>query len=137
MVSYGYTCSQFGFLPLITGTLWVSLFAILIALPFGLAVAVYMSEVADHKIRNLMKPVIELLSGILRVTVLRVDCDSAFAAESVRFACRRERTGRKYRARHHGVAYHYHGDGGCHAQLSAGHARSQSGAWRFTVADHI
>ena len=51
---------QFGFLPLITGTLWVSLFAILIALPFGLAVAVYMSEVADHKIRNLMKPVIEL-----------------------------------------------------------------------------
>ena len=36
---------QFGFLPLITGTLWVSLFAILIALPFGLAVAIYMSEV--------------------------------------------------------------------------------------------
>lgn len=54
----------FGFLPLIAGTLWVSLFAILIALPFGLAVAVYMSEVADHRIRNLMKPVIELLSGI-------------------------------------------------------------------------
>ena len=55
---------QFGFLPLITGTLWVSLFAILIALPFGLAVAIYMSEVADPKVRNLLKPVIELLSGI-------------------------------------------------------------------------
>lgn len=55
---------QFGFLPLITGTLWVSLFAILIALPFGLAVSIYMSEVANHRIRNLMKPVIELLSGI-------------------------------------------------------------------------
>lgn len=55
---------QFGFLPLITGTLWVSLFAILIALPFGLAVAVYMSEVANHTVRNLLKPVIELLSGI-------------------------------------------------------------------------
>lgn len=54
----------FGFLPLIAGTLWVSLFAILIALPFGLAVAVYMSEVANQRIRNLMKPVIELLSGI-------------------------------------------------------------------------
>lgn len=54
----------FGFLPLITGTLWVSLFAILIALPFGLAVAIYMSEVANHRIRNLLKPVIELLSGI-------------------------------------------------------------------------
>ncbi len=55
---------QFGFLPLITGTLWVSLFAIIIALPFGLAVSIYMSEVANYRIRNLMKPVIELLSGI-------------------------------------------------------------------------
>lgn len=55
---------QFGFLPLIGGTLWVSLFAILIALPFGLAVAIYMSEVANSRIRNLLKPVIELLSGI-------------------------------------------------------------------------
>ena len=55
---------QFGFLPLITGTLWVSFFAILIALPFGLAVAIYMSEVANHKVRNMLKPVIELLSGI-------------------------------------------------------------------------
>lgn len=54
----------FGFLPLITGTLWVSLFAILIALPFGLSVAIYMSEVAHPKIRNVLKPVIELLSGI-------------------------------------------------------------------------
>lgn len=54
----------FGFLPLITGTLWVSFFAILFALPFGLSVAIYMSEVADTRVRNLMKPVIELLSGI-------------------------------------------------------------------------
>ena len=43
---------QFGFLPLITGTLWVSFFAILFALPFGLSVAVYMSEVADHRTRS-------------------------------------------------------------------------------------
>ena len=55
---------QFGFLPLITGTLWVSFFAILIALPFGISVSVYMSEVADKRVRNLLKPVIELLSGI-------------------------------------------------------------------------
>ena len=53
--------AQFGFLPLITGTLWVSLFAILIALPFGLSVAIYMSEVANPKVRNLLKPIIELL----------------------------------------------------------------------------
>ena len=55
---------RFGFLPLITGTLWVSFFAILFALPFGLSVAVYMSEVADHRTRSFLKPVIELLSGI-------------------------------------------------------------------------
>ena len=56
--------AQFGFLPLITGTLWVSLFAILFALPFGLSVAIYMSEVANSRVRNLLKPIIELLSGI-------------------------------------------------------------------------
>ena len=56
--------AQFGFLPLITGTLWVSLFAILFALPFGLSVAIYMSEVANSLVRNLLKPIIELLSGI-------------------------------------------------------------------------
>ena len=55
---------QCGFLPLITGTLGVSLFAILIALPFGLAVAVYMSEVADHNIQKLMNQEKELLTGI-------------------------------------------------------------------------
>ncbi len=55
---------QFGFLPLITGTLWVSFFAILFALPFGLSVAIYMSEVTNSRFRNILKPVIELLSGI-------------------------------------------------------------------------
>ncbi|MEG0454666.1 MAG: phosphate ABC transporter permease subunit PstC, partial [Bacteroides sp.] len=54
----------FGFLPLITGTLWVSLFAILIALPFGLSVSIYMSEVAHPRVRSWLKPLIELLSGI-------------------------------------------------------------------------
>lgn len=54
----------FGILPLITGTLWVSFMAIIIALPFGISVAIYMSEVAGERIRNIMKPVIELLSGI-------------------------------------------------------------------------
>lgn len=55
---------QLGTLPLIIGTLLVSIFAILFALPIGLATAVYMAEVANSKVRNIMKPVIELLSGI-------------------------------------------------------------------------
>ena len=44
--------------------LFVSLFAILIALPFGLSVSIYMSEIAGSKVRKWLKPVIELLSGI-------------------------------------------------------------------------
>ena len=55
---------QLGTLPLIMGTLLVSIFAILFALPIGLATAIYMAEVANPKVRNVMKPVIELLSGI-------------------------------------------------------------------------
>ena len=54
----------FGVLPLILGTLWVSLAAILFALPFGLAAAIYMAELADNRIRKILKPVIELLAGI-------------------------------------------------------------------------
>ena len=56
--------AQFGFMPLILGTVWVTVFAILFALPFGLSVAIYMSEVASAKMRAILKPVIELLSGI-------------------------------------------------------------------------
>lgn len=55
---------QFGLMPLLLGTLWVSLGAILISLPFGIAVAVYLAEISSMKIRNILKPVIELLAGI-------------------------------------------------------------------------
>jgi len=54
----------FGVLPLILGTLWVSIFAILIALPLGLGVAIYLSELASERIRKILKPTIELLAGI-------------------------------------------------------------------------
>ncbi len=55
---------QFGILPLILGTLWVSLFAILIALPLGVGVAIYLSELAGERMRKILKPTIELLAGI-------------------------------------------------------------------------
>ena len=54
----------FGIKPLVLGTLWVSLAAILLALPFGIAVSVYMAELASQRVRNLLKPIIELLAGI-------------------------------------------------------------------------
>ncbi len=55
---------QFGVLPLILGTLLVSLVAILIALPLGLGVAIYLSELAGDRMRKMLKPAIELLAGI-------------------------------------------------------------------------
>jgi len=54
----------YGALPLILGTLWVSLGAILLALPIGLITAIYMAEVAGQRFRHILKPVVELLSGI-------------------------------------------------------------------------
>ena len=56
--------AQYGLLPLILGTLWVSLGAILLSLPFGIAVSVYLAEIATMRVRNFLKPVIELLAGI-------------------------------------------------------------------------
>lgn len=54
----------FGLIPLLLGTLLVSIGAIVIALPFGLAVSIYLAEIANVKTRKLLKPVIELLAGI-------------------------------------------------------------------------
>jgi phosphate transport system permease protein len=55
---------QFGILPIVLGTLWVSLGAILLALPFGLAVAIYLSELANRRMYKILKPTVELLAGI-------------------------------------------------------------------------
>lgn len=54
----------FGTLPLLLGTLLVSIMAIALALPLGLGVAIYLSELADVRIRKILKPIIELLAGI-------------------------------------------------------------------------
>lgn len=56
--------AQMGVKPLILGTLWVSLIAIILALPLGLSAAIYLSEIANEKVRNILKPLIELLAGI-------------------------------------------------------------------------
>jgi phosphate transport system permease protein len=54
----------FGVWPLIVGTLMVTLGAILFALPLGLATAIYMAEVSSFRLRNIIKPLVELLAGI-------------------------------------------------------------------------
>lgn len=56
--------AQMGVKPLIYGTLLVSFGAIVLALPIGLFAAIYLSEIAKKRTRNLLKPLIELLAGI-------------------------------------------------------------------------
>jgi len=56
--------SSFGVLPLLIGTLSTTLWACLVALPFGLGAAIYMSEYARPRTRRWLKPSLEVLAGI-------------------------------------------------------------------------
>lgn len=55
---------QFGLLPLLWGTLYISIVALLVAVPVGLFSAIYMSEYASRKVRTFAKPLLEILAGI-------------------------------------------------------------------------
>jgi phosphate transport system permease protein len=55
---------QFGLLPLLLGSFVVTVGAILFSVPLGLAAAIYISEIADPRFANVMKPVTEILAGI-------------------------------------------------------------------------
>lgn len=55
---------EFGVLPLVTATLTTSLIAMGIALPVGMAIAIYLAEYASPKARNTLKPILEVLSGV-------------------------------------------------------------------------
>lgn len=55
---------NFGIWPLLNATLMTTLIAMLIAIPFGLAVAIYLSEYAVPRTRSILKPVLEVLAGI-------------------------------------------------------------------------
>lgn len=55
---------KFGIWPLLNSTLMTTTIAMLIAIPLGLAVAIYLSEYASPKVRRLLKPILEVLAGI-------------------------------------------------------------------------
>lgn len=55
---------SFGVLPLIAGTLLVTGIAALVAIPIGLASAIYLSEYANPKVRKVVKPILEVLAGV-------------------------------------------------------------------------
>jgi phosphate transport system permease protein len=55
---------EFGILPLLTSTLVVSTIAMVVALPLGIGVAIYLSEYASRRARSILKPTLEVLAGI-------------------------------------------------------------------------
>lgn len=59
-----FTDKHFGIWPLIGGTMMTSAIAVAIAVPFGLLAAVYLSEYAGPRTRQLLKPALEVLAGV-------------------------------------------------------------------------
>jgi phosphate transport system permease protein len=60
---------SFGIVPLVTGTLLITVIAMLIAGPIGLFAAIYMAEYATPRFRSLAKPILEILAGIPTVVL--------------------------------------------------------------------
>ena len=61
--------NHFGILPLLTGSLIVTVGAMLIAIPFGIGTAVFLSEIAPRWMREILKPLVELLGGLPSVVL--------------------------------------------------------------------
>ena len=61
--------NHFGLLPLIGGSLIVTLGALVIAVPFGLATAIFIAEIAPRWAREILKPLVEILGGLPSVVL--------------------------------------------------------------------
>jgi phosphate transport system permease protein len=59
----------YGILPLISGSLIVTISSIVIALPFGIGTAIYIGEIAPQDIKEILKPLVEVLAGIPSVVL--------------------------------------------------------------------
>lgn len=55
---------EFGFLPFISGTVWVTVVALVIAVPICILTAIYLSEYASRRIQRFIKPLLDLLAAI-------------------------------------------------------------------------
>ncbi|MCU4655047.1 phosphate ABC transporter permease subunit PstC [Roseibacterium sp. SDUM158016] len=56
--------SDLGLIPLLWGTLYISVIALLVSVPIGLFAAIYLAEYASRRLRSVAKPLIEILAGI-------------------------------------------------------------------------
>ena len=64
-----YDPPSFGMWPLIMGTLAVTLLTAIIAIPLGLGTAIYIAEIANHRIKEFLKPMIEMLASFPSVVL--------------------------------------------------------------------
>jgi phosphate transport system permease protein len=64
-----FVAPTYGILTMIVSTFMTALGALAIALPLGVGAAAYLSDVADHRVREIVKPVIEILAGIPSVVI--------------------------------------------------------------------
>jgi phosphate transport system permease protein len=55
---------HYGIAPLLVATLWVTMFALIIAVPLGIGSAIYLSEYAHPRTAKLLKPMLEILAGV-------------------------------------------------------------------------
>jgi len=65
----GYYKEQYGILAMVVSTLMVTAGAMIIAVPLGIGTAAYLNEIANHKVREILKPIIEILAGIPSVVI--------------------------------------------------------------------
>jgi phosphate transport system permease protein len=56
--------SEFGLIPLVWGTLYITFISMVVAVPLGLFSAIYLAEYASSRVRNVVKPLIEVIAGI-------------------------------------------------------------------------
>ncbi len=61
--------ASFGILPLLAGTLLITLIAMLVAGPLGLLSAIFMAEYASQRLRGILKPLLEILAGVPTVVL--------------------------------------------------------------------
>lgn len=59
----------FGILPLLMGSMLVTFTAVLVALPFGIGTAIYISEIAPRSVKEILKPLVEVLAGLPSVVL--------------------------------------------------------------------
>ncbi len=99
---------EFGLLPFIAGTVWVTVTALVLAVPVSIFAAIYLSEYAPRWVRESAKPVVDLLAGLPSVVygVWGVILVVPFVGERPRPARRRLFVGLQHPRRRHRPGHH-------------------------------